>query len=169
MEMRRQPDLPPARRAFTLIELVLVMAIVADLAAITTPRFAAATTRYRAEAAARRVRDDLARARTYAKITGASYTVTFDAAAATYSFPVPPAKYNVPAQPGAGLPGDPVTVSIGGEPYNAAITAVDFASAAAVTFNGYGAPSSGGTVTVQVGDTTQTVTLDGQTGEVTVP
>jgi len=160
---------PHTHRAFTLLELICVLGILAVLAAIAAPRYASATIRYRAEAAARRIRDDLARVRTYAKTTGASFTVSFDATAASYTFPVPPASYTVPSQPGAGLPGNPTTVDLADEPYGATIVSVDFNGQPDVTFNGFGVVDRGGTVVVRVGSFEQTVTLNAETGRATVP
>ena len=48
------------------------------------------------------------------------------------------------------------------------ITSVDFSSGTTVSFNGLGAPSSGGTVTLSVGKSAMVVTVDALSGKVTV-
>ena len=64
------------RRGFTLLELVLVVAILGVVAAIAAPRYGNAIQNYRANAAAQRLRADLEYARARAKSTSSSRTVT---------------------------------------------------------------------------------------------
>ena len=66
------------RRAFSLIELVMVLMIVGIVAAIALPRYFNAIARYRMQAAALRVVADLQLARASARTQGEARTVTFD-------------------------------------------------------------------------------------------
>lgn len=146
------------RRAFSLLELVLVLVILGIAAAIAVPRHAAALARYRAQTCARRVEADLARARSLAQETSSDQAVVFDPAADCYTL----AGWDDPDRPG-----QPYTVALGGDPHRADLVAASFGSGSTVTFNGYGLPQDGGTVTVQAGDYAWTVSVDGETGEVT--
>src|SRR5438552_17658151 len=65
--------------AFSLVELMLVMAIIAVVAAIAMPRYSASLARYRADMAARRIVAALALAQAKARATSSSQTITFTA------------------------------------------------------------------------------------------
>ena len=58
------------RAAFTLVELVICLAILATAAAIAVPRYAASLARYRAELAAKRIVNDLELVRNRARAQG---------------------------------------------------------------------------------------------------
>ncbi|MHC4992904.1 MAG: pilus assembly FimT family protein, partial [Planctomycetota bacterium] len=58
------------RRGTSLIEVVIVLAVIATLAAIAQPRYAGALSRYHADSAARRIIADFAAARQRARATG---------------------------------------------------------------------------------------------------
>ena len=151
--VRRQP-------ALSLTEMVAVIAIIAILAAIATPRFADALARRRADAAARRVIADLAWAQRRAKTTSAGQKVTFDTAAATYQ---------LLAVEDPDHAGEDYVVTLADEPYLATIKSVDFGGETGVKFDGYGTPSAGGSVVVQVGSHERTIVLDPDTGQASVP
>ena len=144
-----------ARNGFTLIELVMVMAIITMVSGMVLPRYAKALTRYRAKAAARRIIDDLALAQGEARHRSRALVVTFDTINHEYTI--------TDAATGDDVLGSGA-VDLTAEPYGAKITSANFAGNATVTFDGYGQPSSGGTVVVSVGDDTATVLLDAQTG-----
>ncbi len=147
------------RGAFTLIELVVVLLIMATLAAIAIPRYANATTRYRAETAARRIVADLALARSSASMYSSTVTVNFDVSSNTLSMP------GVSHMDKASLD---YLVDFNKRPYRADLIWADFGGTPAVSFDGYGMPDSGGTIVVRVGEVEKTVTLDPSTGEATV-
>ncbi len=143
------------RRSFTLIDLVMAIAVIAIVAAIATPRYANALTRYRAEAAARRVVADLALARQTAKSTSSSRTVEFDGGDDSYVIP------NVRELDTAGTM---YRVQLQDPPYQAQIVSVDLGGDWEITFDGFGIPDSGGFVIVQAGDYQYTVVVDPETG-----
>lgn len=144
---------------FNLIELVLVIAIIATLAAVAMPRYADALVRYRVDAAARRIAADLTLARAEARTASASRTIAFDTAAN---------RYQVLGVADLDNSGSVYTLELSDEPYHATLASADFAGNNQVTFDGYGVPSSGGSVVVQVGNVTKTVLLDPDSGKATV-
>jgi type II secretion system protein H len=146
------------RPAFSLLELVLVLVIMGVAAAIAVPRYAAALARYRAETCARRIAADLEQARDAACRTSGDQTIVFNPAAECYTFT---------GRDDPDRPGQPYTVPLAGDPYRADLVGAAFGAGAAVTFNGFGVPADGGTVTVQSGGYAWTVTVDGESGEVT--
>ena len=136
-------------RGFTLIELVIVMTLLAIIGGIALPRYTASLAHHRAEAAARRIAADLAYVRQQARFTSSSKTIAFDLATHQYS-------------------GSITAVALGDDPYKAALLSVDFGGDAEIVFDGYGNPDSGGTVLIQAGLRQKTITLDGDSGRVTV-
>lgn len=150
---------PPGRPAFSLLEVVLVLAIIGVVAAIAAPRYANALCRYRAEMAARRIAADLEAARAWAKRTSASQAVTFNTGAE---------KYELVGREDPDHAGAPYEVVLGKAPYHADLSGALFGGGATVTFNGFGMPDNGGDVDVQVGDHARTVRVDPDTGKITI-
>ena len=150
---------PPGRAAFSLLEVVLVLAIIAVVAVIAAPRYANALCRYRADMAARRIAADLEAARSWAKSTSASQAVTFDTASDAYEL----VGREDPDRQGA-----PYAVIVSAAPYHADLSGALFGGGATVTFDGFGVPDSGGDVGVQVGDHARTVRVDPDTGKITI-
>jgi prepilin-type N-terminal cleavage/methylation domain-containing protein len=148
-----------ARRGFSLVELVLVLAMIGVVAAIAAPRFARANNGYRADLAARRIVADLAYAARKARAASKPYTVTFNTAAASYQL-VNVSDIDRSTQP--------YVVKLAAEPYGVRMTSASFGGAPQATFDGYGMPTSAGTVVVRAGDAVRTVTLDAITGRVVV-
>ena len=79
------------RGGFSLLEVLLVLAIVAICAAVAAPRYGRASGRYRADLAARRVLADLRLAQSYAKTASASRTVSFATTTEQYQLLAVPA------------------------------------------------------------------------------
>jgi type II secretory pathway pseudopilin PulG len=150
------------RAAFTLVEAVFVMAVMAVLAAIAAPRYAAATNNYRAMLAARRLAADVIAGQAAARSASASRTLTLVPSSNSYSISVV-----------GGLdPGNATySVSLSASPYYAAFGAISFTDHLndnTLVFDGYGTPDSGATIAVVSGGVTRTVTIDASTGAVSV-
>jgi len=144
---------------FSLLEVVLVIAIIVVVAAIAAPRFGTARGRYQADLAARRIIADLGRAQSTAKAGSTNCTVGFYTATETYVLEGVPS-----LDGGAGN----CTVDLTVQPYEADLVSADFGGNAKVAFDGWGLPSAGGTVVITVGSEQRAVVLDAETGEATV-
>lgn len=123
------------RAGFSLLELVLVMAIMAIIAAMAVPRYASSRNRYHAEYAGRRVAAELQRARDHAEASSAPVLVHFFTGRSAFK-----------VQPARGAWHAP---DLGVEPYRAVITEAEFDGSVSVTFDAYGRPSADGRVRVQ--------------------
>ena len=132
-----------------MLELVIVMTLIAIVGGIAIPRYGASLANHRVEAAARRIAADLAYARRHARFASSSTTIVFDIATHQYSDSI-------------------TTVALEDDPYKAIIVSVNFGGDAEIVFDGFGHPDSGGSVLVQSGDRTRTVTLDGDSGRATI-
>ena len=149
---------PRAARAFSVVELVLVVAITAMVTAIAAPRYANSIARYRADSAARRVAADLALAQGNASTAGRVQPVVFVSRS-----------YQLPGM--AHLDGKSYgdyTVDLGSDPYSVTRVAAEFGGDATVKFDIYGSPDTGGSVVIEVGDVRRVVTLSPDSGRVTI-
>jgi prepilin-type N-terminal cleavage/methylation domain-containing protein len=147
---------PP--QAFSIIELVLVLAIMALVSAIAVPRYANSVARYRVDSAAHRVAADLALAQSQASTAGKSQSVVFVARS-----------YQTPGMPHLdGKSYGDYTVDLGAEPYRVSRVAAEFGGDATVTFDMYGTPDSGGSVVLEVGDARRIVVLNPDSGRVII-
>ena len=144
-----------SRGGFSILELVLILAIIAVVAAIAAPRYASSLANYRCEAAAQRIIRDLGVARAEARSGSTNITVTFDAASNNYGIAGVASLESASA---------PASVTLSDAPYYAQLVSAAFGGDEVVTFDGYGLPDSGGTVVVGVGGVTRNVVLDGQSG-----
>ena len=157
----RWNNLSGRRNGFSLIELILVVVLIGVLTAIAVPRFASSANNYQVNMSARKVAADLSRARNDAWNRGVHRTVTFNANAPQYTLA------GVADMNNSAL--SDTVVSLAQSPYNATQVSVNFGGLSSVIFDGYGLPNSGGTVTVRSGSLTQTVTVNGTTGNITIP
>jgi len=148
----------PAVLAFSLIELVMVMAIISVLAAIAVPRYAGALSRYRADAAAQRLVADLGYARERARTTSTSVVVSFQDSEK---------RVQLVGVPSLDNPEVEWTTDLSARPYRTDTMADNF-SGHKVTFDGYGTPDATGKIVIIVGGESRTVRLDTNSGKAVV-
>jgi len=146
-------------RGFSLLEIVLVLAIIVTLAAIAAPRYAASLARYQADLAARRIKADIEQAQLSAKAASTSISIEFF---------VSDNKYEIPGLSALNGSSGSYAVELSARPYAAALVSAEFGGDAELIFNGWGMPDSSGTVILTVGSEQRTVTVNGETGKATV-
>jgi type II secretory pathway pseudopilin PulG len=143
----------------SLVDLVVTVLIIGILTAAAAPRLAGSVSRHRVEAAARRVAADLKYARTHARIKNRAETVSFDAAGDRYSLSTASL---------TGRPSKPYAVALRDD-FRVDLVSADFAGTAAVTFNAYAVPSTGGAVVVTAGSHQRTIRVAADSGDVFLP
>jgi prepilin-type N-terminal cleavage/methylation domain-containing protein len=145
------------RCAFTIIELVIVLLVMSILTAVAAPTFFDSLLFHRVESAARRVKADLQLARTQARLTSATQSVTFVNSV-----------YTLSNTKSLDKPSAIYSVDLTKQPYSLNSATANFSNLATVSFDGYGTPTSGGTVVLVAKSHSCTVTLNGTTGDVTI-
>ena len=149
------------RLGATLVELTIVVAIVGLLAAIAIPKYVDALHKRRVEAAAERLQADLRMARTASIARSHAETVVFDPASESYS---------IPTQTDIDRPTATYMINLSDSPYCTVIEGIALDGAANnITFDHYGQPNRGGTVTLRAGAYQQTVTIEATSGRATIP
>lgn len=151
-------------RAYTLVELMMVLAIIGLCAGIVVPRYGRSLTRYRADAAARRVASDFALARATARTTSTSQSIDFSA---------PTNGYTVSGLIGLDRTTSAYRVDLTQPPFQTTLSSnlrlvSNNAAVTKVNFDRYGTPDASGTITVASGDVQKTITLDPNTARATV-
>ncbi|MCH7702901.1 MAG: GspH/FimT family pseudopilin [Planctomycetes bacterium] len=154
------PQTPHA--AFTLIEVVLVLVIMSLLMAVAQPRIASYVNNDRVRRSADRLAMDLRLAQSEAIKQQAVVTISFDTTQDTYTLT------NLsPDSQGA----TERTVALGSDSYyRTSVAGVVFPvkGLKSVSFDSFGSPDSGGTITLASGRITCTITVDSVTGRPTV-
>jgi type II secretion system protein H len=139
------------RSGFTLIELVVVVLIMGIMAAAAAPRYSEAMASYRVNAAANRVAADLRMIRQYARKTSVVQSVQFDAVANSYT---------APSMPDLNQPSVAYAVNLTASEYVADVTSATFGGGSTIQFDIYGRPNQTGSVSLQSGNRTRTISVD---------
>jgi type II secretory pathway pseudopilin PulG len=146
-------------RAFSLLELVVVAATITILSAIAIPRYGNSVANYRATMIARRIAADITLAQSRARALSTTQTVVFDLSQNRYQLP----QFADPDRPGRTY-----TVSLSNPEFSATIVSADFGNSTTLSINGFGLPAAGGTVQVGSGRAARTLTVNAQSGVVTI-
>lgn len=146
------------RCAVTIVELIIVIMVMSIMAAVAAPAFFETLLHHRVESAARRVKADLELARQTARLTSATQSLTFTGSSYAMSA----------AAEGLDNPSAVYAVDLAAAPFELEAAIANFNGAKTVSFDGYGMPSSSGTVELSSKGHRSTVALDGTTGEVTI-
>ncbi len=148
------------RRAFTLVEMVIVVLIIGILTAGAAPKFSAGLKQAQADAACLRVKADLNLARQTAISQSAAQSVVFTVGSAVY---------NLPGLTDPDRPALPYAVNLGDGSYRAVVTSATFGAGTTVQFDRYGQPASGGVVSLSAGGVAKTISVDATSGVVSIP
>lgn len=140
---------------FSLMEIMMVLAIIMTLGAVAIPRYADLLARYRLGIAAHRIVRDFALVRSEAKATSTQRTLQFDVEQDRYQ--LLPLVNLVDRQ-------NPYAVNLSNQPYCVRLVSANFSDRTSVNFDGYGLAESGGTVVIQVGSSTKTIVLNDESG-----
>ena len=149
------------RPAFSLIELMIVIAIIAVVSGFAIPRYSNSLQLYRANLAARRIAADLQMAQFRARSLSTTRTVTFTPSSSSYQITGEISLSNSTSTYG---------VQLSDLPYRATIRSVQFGASAvaSITFNGFGMPNNGGSISLSSGNVTKVVTVAPQTGAISI-
>ncbi len=149
---------------FTLIELMVVV-IILGIAALTAIPMMSSAGSIQIRSAANKIAADLEYAKSMAISRGQNYSVIFNTSAESYQ--IEDQAGNVVAHPVK--KGFDYTVGMVAEGLGSVdITSVNFNSNTQVSFDCLGSPDNGGTVNLQGGGTSMTVTVEPITGYVTI-
>ncbi len=140
-----------ARRAFSLLELTLVIVVLATASVIAVPRLMSATRRARLHAAVQRLVQDLNATRERARTMGVYQTFCFSKEGYTIVQRTPTTEQKA-------------EVILTDDPYHAGIGWVKFASGTELSFDGFGVPSSSTCVKVTNGTEAYYVTVAAGSG-----
>jgi Tfp pilus assembly protein FimT len=139
-------------------ELVIVVMVMGIMAAAAAPAFLNSLVHQRVEAAAHRLKTDLELTRQTARLTSTPQTIVFTNE--MYTLPEAVKDLNDPNAR--------YVVDLTAAPYEITTIAANFSNAQTATFNGYGLPSSGGTVVVTCNGHSSSVIVNAVTGEITI-
>jgi prepilin-type N-terminal cleavage/methylation domain-containing protein len=144
------------RRGMSMVELVIVTMLLGILAAVAAPRFAQSLQYHRVEMAAKRIIADLEAAQSLAYSSGSAQRIVFDDPPHTYKT-IGVANPDRPAEIDS-------LVALNDDPYYCAFSSLTFTS---LTFNGHGLPDRGGTLVIQHGGLSRTITVNPTSGKAT--
>jgi Tfp pilus assembly protein FimT len=147
------------RAAFSFVEIIVVTLIMGILAFVAMPTFYRSLQHHHLESASRRVKLDLEQLRHTAQMKSQTQTVTIPGGTI---YTLSSGEQELDSN------GQTYTVDLAQPPYELDSAAVNFGGPTSVSFDGYGMASASGTIVLQLGNATRTVTLDKTNGSITV-
>jgi len=147
----------PHHRAFSLVELVVCVAIIATVAGIGAARFSRSAERARVESAARRVVSVLEDARTRARTQGLRCKVAINVAGGVLEL-----------KGAAAGPAELDVIRLGSDPYRVQVISSNFNGEPDVEFDSRGRPVAGGKLLVGSGLFQRAVAVEAETGHATM-
>ena len=161
--MRTRDFLPihsPVRLGgFSLLELVMVLAIVGITTAIAVPRYMSSIQNYRLNASAQRIVTDLSFARSQAKSTSSSRT---------FQVSVVDDAYLISEENQIDQAADTYRVDLKLAPYHTSIKSIDLGGDAQLVFNGFGDPDANGAIIINTLQGKKAILIDSVTGEISI-
>jgi type II secretory pathway pseudopilin PulG len=155
------------RPGYTYIELIWTMLIIGIVSAGAVSRWGVSVQRYRADAAARRIAQDIQLTQASARKSGTNQMIIFDLVAEAY---------RVSGQLSLERRSGTYGVNLTDDPYDSVITSAVFnnngtsdSEDQTLVFDRFGIPDSGGSVVVNAGGISRTITVNAFTGQVTLP
>ena len=164
LEEAAASDLPGPRRGFTVIEILIVMVII-TIAALTAVPMMSSASSVQIRSAASMIAADLEYAKSMAISRGQNYLVRFDQNADSYQIEDTDGVILHPVKKGFDY-----LVDFGNDTRlnRVDITGANFSGNPDVEFDSMGSPDSGGTVSLQAGGTTVTITVEPITGYISI-
>jgi len=138
------------QRAFSLVEMVMVMVLLGILSLIAVPRYATFLREQRLNAAELRIRSDIAMAQRRARCLGTTQTMTFSTLSHSYFITGMADPDRVAAT---------YTVKLADDPYGVSLVTADLGGDSVVTFDGHGSADSQGTIVIRLGTQIRTITF----------
>lgn len=143
---------------FSLVELVLVLAIIGVASAIAVPRFVGAAVNARLNVAAHRITRDVSMARRHAIAKSKPVTIAFTSTG-----------YTIAGMTSLDQRSANYAVTLSEDPYAASLGTISLGGDKSLIFDMWGAPDSGGTIQLVAGTRSNVLTVDPLTGKVTSP
>ena len=139
--------------AFTLLELLVVISIIAIASAVAVPRLSGSISNARVTSAGQRIIADLARARSRAIAQSASVTLRFSRLT-----------YEVIGDQRTADRAMPALVTLTAAPYYTQVESADLGGTDTLTYDMFGTPSSGGAITLTSGGHAIIIKIDEASG-----